>query len=544
MAPLRTLVVTALCLGRAAAGPGLLRGTRRGHEEAANRSLLVGGWCQGAGTVPCTWGSEATVILPGAFQRQAASLPKPENWQGQATYQEVWLTFGGVGVGLDDPDKCFSASFIATSAKELDATGVCFDMEGCYKDQLTKLQQTIAEVKKINATLQFMFTPQGDISTVPPYAGLEDTFDAISPMLYWGAKSYQPKPTGSGITCDMIETWANNWAEKGWPKAKTYLTFQSMSAHTSSEILTSCLKPLAESGGYRGLLGWPVSPPTSATSAIDQANLALIIGGGSAPSPALTLPTRSAEPASMDLAAVTEASYEIVIKAPSAGSLSPAEAIASTCAEGFNAAYAKCLGGKNSYLMHIFTDASGKAYCGYQGGWAIPSQYPDHSACFASPGFSEALFYDTTKKSLITWDKKVKATEVAMYNGPSLNCAGEGSKPCSANVVVKNRRKVTINQQTQEIDKDYSFTWSAHMGYVGIDTITGGTSQVAMYIKNLAAGPALTSDVPCGHPGSVSDQASKFPVKGLESQCASQNDDYYMKFADETITICFPGSAC
>merc|ERR1712222_306834 len=151
--------------------------------------------------------------------------------------------------------------------------------------------------------------------------------------------------------------------------------------------------------------------------------------------------------------------------------------------------------------------ASGKAYCGYQGGWAIPSQYPDHSACFASPGFSEALFYDTTKKSLITWDKKVKATEVAMYNGPSLNCAGEGSKPCSANVVVKNRRKVTINQQTQEIDKDYSFTWSASMGY-------------------------------------VSDQASKFPVKGLESQCASQNDDYYMKFADKTITICFPGSDC
>merc|ERR1712032_1738485 len=201
---------------------------------------------------------------------------------------------------------------------------------------------------------------------------------------------------------------------------------------------------------------------------------------------------------------------EIVIKAPPAGSLSPAEAIASKCAEGFNAAYAKCLGGKDSYLMHIFTDASGKAYCGYQGGWAIPSQYPDHSACFASPGFSEALFYDTTKKSLITWDKKVKATEVAMYNGPSLNCAGEGSKPCSANVVVKNRR---------------------------IDTITGGTSQVAMYIKNLAAGAALTSDVPCGHPGSVSDQASKFPVKGLESQCASQNDDYYMKFADETITI-------
>merc|ERR1711920_602344 len=222
----------------------------------------------------------------------------------------------------------------------------------------------------------------------------------------------------------------------------------------------------------------------------------------------------SAEPASMDLAAVTEAQYDIVIKAPPAGSLSPAEAIASTCAEGFNAAYAKCLGGKNSYLMHIFTDASGKAYCGYQGGWAIPSQYPDHSACFASPGFSEALFYDTTKKSLITWDKKVKATEVAMYNGPSLNCAGEGSKPCSANVVVKNRRKVTINQQTQEIDKDYSFTWSAGMDYVGIDTITGGTSQVAMYIKNLAAGPALTSDVPCGHPGSVSDQASKFPVKG------------------------------
>jgi len=240
-----------------------------------------------------------------------------------------------------------------------------------------------------------------------------------------------------------------------------------------------------------------------------------------------------------------EASYEIVIKAPSAGSLSPAEAIASTCAEGFNAAYAKCLGGKHSYLMHIFTDASGKAYCGYQGGWAIPSQYPDHSACFASPGFSEALFYDTTKKSLITWDKKVKATEVTTDNGKALNCNREGSKPCQPNpVVVKNSRKVIMNQQSQEIDKDYSFTWSANMPYVGIDTITGGTSQVAMYIKNLAAGPALTSDVPCGRPGSVSDQASKFPVKGLESQCASQNDDYYMKFADKTITICFPGSAC
>jgi len=252
-----------------------------------------------------------------------------------------------------------------------------------------------------------------------------------------------------------------------------------------------------------------------------------------------------AEPAPMDLAAVTEAKYEILIKAPPAGSVSPAEAIASKCAEGFNAAYAKCLGGKNSYLMHLFTDASGKAYCGYQGGWAIPSQYSDHSACFASPGFSEALFYDTATKSLITWDKKVKATEVLMDNGKALNCNGGDSSPCHAvPAVVKNRRLVTMNQQSQVIDKDYSFTWSASMGYVGITTITGGTSQVAMYIKNLAAGDALTSDVPCGRAGSVSDQASRFPVKGLESQCGKQNDDYYLKFADEKITICFPGSAC
>merc|ERR1712032_1444088 len=154
------------------------------------------------------------------------------------------------------------------------------------------------------------------------------------------------------------------------------------------------------------------------------------------------------------------------------------------------------------------------AYCGYQGGWAIPSQYPDHSACFASPGFSEALFYDTTKKSLITWDKKVKATEVTTDNGKALNCNREGSKPCQPNpVVVKNRRKVTMNQQTQEVDKDYSFTWSANMPYVGIDTITGGTSQVAMYIKNLAAGRAYQRR-PMRSPGLRVGPGEQIPSEG------------------------------
>ena len=71
---------------------------------------------------------------------------------------------------------------------------------------------------------------------------------------------------------------------------------------------------------------------------------------------------------------------------PSHSGATPAQQLAPTCAERFNAAYAKCLGGQTSYLMILVTDTQ-KAYCAYTGGWAMTSEnYPNHTACFASPG--------------------------------------------------------------------------------------------------------------------------------------------------------------
>lgn len=246
-------------------------------------------------------------------------------------------------------------------------------------------------------------------------------------------------------------------------------------------------------------------------------------------------------------AAANSGSYNILLKAPPAGSLTPVEKISGKCAEGFNAAYMKCLGGTSSYLMHIYTDAKGNAYCGYEGGWAATTDtYPDPSACFASPGHKEALFYDPATKSLLTWGKKVVVGQVAQSNDPSLKCFLPAPKPCKSYVSPKDQRSYIINQEkhVMAVGEDHSFTWSRKTGYVAITTITGGTKQVGMYIKNLNKGDGLSTDVPCAQAGSVEDQAKSFPVKGLSSQCENDNGDYYMLFAEDSITICFPGAPC
>ena len=133
---------------------------------------------------------------------------------------------------------------------------------------------------------------------------------------------------------------------------------------------------------------------------------------------------------------------EIVVKGPSASGGTPAEELAPTCASGFNAAYAKCLGGTNSYLMIMVTDAT-KAYCAYTGGWAkTTDNYPDHTACFASPGQSQPLFYDSGAKTLSDWDGKTVVTG-AEQDYTSLSCSGTGNDPCKATVQPKNSRELT-----------------------------------------------------------------------------------------------------
>jgi len=246
--------------------------------------------------------------------------------------------------------------------------------------------------------------------------------------------------------------------------------------------------------------------------------------------------------------ALEKGSIQITIKAPPQTTGSPAENLAAACADVFNAADAACLGGTNSYLMHIYT-ASDSAYCAYEGGWTLdPSSgvYKDPSACAVSPGQQQPLFYDSSAKTLTTYDQAVAVTGAEQYSGSALSCYDKDSGDvCTSNVVAENRRQVVISQQSEELvpGQDKTLAWSANMGYVGIVTIQE-QSEKAMYVKHLNVGDGLSSDVPCGQAGSVEDQVKTFPVTGVSDTCGSDSGDYYMLFSGSEATICFPGSAC
>lgn len=242
--------------------------------------------------------------------------------------------------------------------------------------------------------------------------------------------------------------------------------------------------------------------------------------------------------------------HQILIKAPPPTKHSIEEEIAPICADGFNKAYQKCFtSGDKRYMMHIYT-AAGKAYCGYQGGYAVPDSYADHTACFASPGQSEALFYDQKYKALMTFEGQVAVPGVSVYWKNALNCQNEfgPNGPCSANVPVRFRRKIVINQKSEEMipGQDRHLAWDRSVGYVGINTMYPGDTHMenkAVYIKNLVGGDALVTDVPCNKVGSVTDQTTNFPIKGTVSGCRNENGDYYMLMGRQ-VTVCFPGASC
>ena len=242
--------------------------------------------------------------------------------------------------------------------------------------------------------------------------------------------------------------------------------------------------------------------------------------------------------------------YQILIKAPPPTQHSFVEEIAPICAEGFNKAFQKCtLGGPDDKSnMHIYT-AAGKAYCGYVGGWAIPDYYKDHTACFVSPGQSEALFYDQNRHVLTTWEGQIAVSGVSEYSGNALSCQGSDlNSPCSTYVRPLYRRVITNHQKPEEMipGQDRLLNWHQSVGYVGITTIWPGEKlpkQMAVYIKNLVHGDALSTNVPCGQSGSVTDMVGNFPIKGMASGCGNENGDYYMLLGRQ-VTVCFPGASC
>ncbi|CAE7805251.1 Pol [Symbiodinium sp. CCMP2592] len=238
----------------------------------------------------------------------------------------------------------------------------------------------------------------------------------------------------------------------------------------------------------------------------------------------------------------------IVVKGPSKSSGSPAEQLAPTCAAGFNAAYEKCLGGKNGYLMIIVADEK-DAYCAYTGGWAQTSEYyPDPSACFASPGQSEALFYDATSLSLATWSKETAVAGPLKQDYTALSCSGSGAEPCSA-TPSKYGRTLTKGGKTWQVvppGGEFSFDWSPSDGYVNIETKTPQKIYLVSVKNNLgpSSSSGLSNDIPCGGDGSVDFQAKTFPINGLGSGCQKDNDDYWMAFGSGTVTVCFPDVPC
>lgn len=143
----------------------------------------------------------------------------------------------------------------------------------------------------------------------------------------------------------------------------------------------------------------------------------------------------------------SQRSQKIIVKGPSGSGGTASQKLAPTCAQGFNEAFAKCLGGKNPYLMVLVTNEDDtKAYCAYTGGWAqTPENYLDHSACFVSPGEKGPLFFDTSvsPKTLSNWYKQTIVSGDLKQDYTSLSCTGSGDSPCKSTVTSKYARQLT-----------------------------------------------------------------------------------------------------
>ena len=249
----------------------------------------------------------------------------------------------------------------------------------------------------------------------------------------------------------------------------------------------------------------------------------------------------------------------IIVKGPSASGGTASQNLAATCAQGFNEAYAKCLGGTNSYLMILVTNHDDtKAYCAYTGGWAQTTEYyPHHRACYATASRRRraalsTLYFDSSRKTLVNWNKETVVSAPLKQDQTSLSCTAGGDAPCKSTVTSNYARQLTKNGELwQEVPAggSYTFTWHPSDGYIGV--ITKTPQQIfSMYVKNnlgAAGSNGLSDNVPCRVHTSVGAQANDFPVKGLKGPCQKDNDDnddYWMAFGIGDITICFPDVSC
>ena len=169
-------------------------------KRATASTLVSGGFCLAAYRHRCTWGLQANVIAPGSFQQNALLPPTKSNWAGQPYPGGVWLTIGGVGVGVTSPADCLNIDKIVAEAKLVGATGLAFDMEGCLAGKTADL---VAALEKAGKPMPTMYVPLGGVNDKPKYEDVKGAFDVIAPMLYYGDGSYQSQ----GITCNMIKTW-------------------------------------------------------------------------------------------------------------------------------------------------------------------------------------------------------------------------------------------------------------------------------------------------------------------------------------------------
>lgn len=239
------------------------------HAHAASATHLIGGWCAAAWAHKCTWGSNANIICPGGFQRDASIVPtNSQNWLSSGgPYEKVFLTVGGYGV-VDNAEVCTDVTFLSNAAKKISATGIAFDMEGC-------LEASKVDMSVLADTIKALQTHHSLEAMLVPMASSPSTYDKlkvakyVAPMLYAGDSTYDSQD------CAATMKLAAGWVSAGWPTSKTFLTFQSKSASSpAGQKVLPCLAGKVVSEGYLGMLGWPVGP--TAQPSIDQANLKII----------------------------------------------------------------------------------------------------------------------------------------------------------------------------------------------------------------------------------------------------------------------------
>ena len=110
--------------------PSLIQVNRSNSKEGP---LALGGFCMAAYANKCLWGERATIILPGSFQPDPWCPINPANWKTSPAAQgHIWLTLGGEGVGVKNPEECFKLDKAVAEAQKVGANGIAFDMEGCY----------------------------------------------------------------------------------------------------------------------------------------------------------------------------------------------------------------------------------------------------------------------------------------------------------------------------------------------------------------------------------------------------------------------------